>query len=230
MRQSFGEFDEAVRKAVDRSFLADLPESLQDRILSEGLLYTIPAATIGYREYEPGRLIIMLRGLLRIFMTSREGRQITIKYVGPGDVIGTPSVVCGPFPVRAQVIRDSVVLILNPQIIEEIAKREPGFGWKVAETIGEDFYDLVTTLSENVFDPVPVRTARHLMHLAAPAGASQKLVASVTQQDLADSVGSVREVISRVLHSFRDEGLLELERDGIVILDVQGLKKKTRNA
>ena len=230
MRQSFGEFDEAVKDAVERSFLSDLPESLQDRILSSGSLYTVPAATIGYREYEPGRLVIMLKGLFRIFITSREGRQITIKYVGPGDIIGMPSVVCGPFPVRAQIIRDSVVLMLNPQIIEEIAKREPGLGWKVAETIGEDFYDLVTTLSENVFDSVPVRTARHLMHLASPSGPSQRLVVPITQQDLANSVGSVREVISRVLHSFRDEGLIEIERDGIVIMDVQRLKQKTKNS
>ena len=229
MGQAFGEYEDAVRDAVGRSFLADLPEDLLDRILSESLLSSIPAAAIGYREYEPGRLVILLKGLFRIFLTSREGRQITIKYAGPGDVIGTPSVVCGPFPVRAQVIRDCVVLALNPQVIEDIAKKEPEFGWKVAEAIGEDFYDLVNTLSENAFDSVPVRTARHLLHLAVPAGPDRRLVAAVTQQDLADSVGSVREVISRVLRSFRDEGLVEIDRDGIAIVDLQLLKKKARN-
>jgi len=229
MGRSFGEYDDAVRDAVKRSFLADLPEDLLDRVLVDGLLSTIPAATIGYREYEPGRLVVLLESLFRIFLTSREGRQITIKYAGPGDVIGTPSVVCGPFPVRAQVIRDCVVLALNPQIIEEIAKTEPSFGWKVAEAIGEDFYDLVNTLSESAFDSVPVRTARHLLRLAAPSDPDRRLVAAVTQQDLADSVGSVREVISRVLRSFRDEGLVEIDRDGITIVDLQGLKKKGRN-
>jgi CRP/FNR family transcriptional regulator len=49
-----------------------------------------------------------------------------------------------------------------------------------------------------------------------------------TQQELADAVGSVREVVTRTLHRLRGEGLIETSRDEIVLLDPVGLSDEAR--
>jgi CRP/FNR family cyclic AMP-dependent transcriptional regulator len=61
------------------------------------------------------------------------------------------------------------------------------------------------------------RVARHLLDLAAEGG--PELVAPVSQQQLADAVGTVREVVVRVLRDLRRAGVIRTGRDRIVIVD-----------
>lgn len=67
------------------------------------------------------------------------------------------------------------------------------------------------------------RVARQLLDIAIETRSPVGLVAPLTQQDLADSVGTVREVVARVLREFRDEGLVHTEPSRIVITDPDGL-------
>lgn len=103
---------------------------------------------------------------MRAYLTSSQGRQITIKYAGPGDIFGLPTLTGGPVPVSVQVLRASFGLILNPQSLEPLGISEPAVGWRLAEEIGADFCDLLFILSENLFDSTPTRTAQHLLQPA----------------------------------------------------------------
>ena len=67
------------------------------------------------------------------------------------------------------------------------------------------------------------RAARHLLDLASEAQHGTELRAAVSQQGLADAVGSVREVVVRVLRDFRVAGLIETRRGSIVISHAEGL-------
>jgi CRP/FNR family transcriptional regulator len=81
-------------------------------------------------------------------------------------------------------------------------------------------YDVLEELAGNTFASVRQRVARHLLDLAAsrPA-ASDQLTVSVSQQDLANSVGSVREVVARVLADLRTEHLVSTSPGRVEILD-----------
>ncbi len=230
MARSFGKYDQIVREVVGRSFLAEFPPSLQERVLNDALLVEVPASTTAYREYEPARIVFILTGLLRAYMTSKDGRQVTVRYGSPGELLGTPALVGGPVPVCVQAVKDSAVLVLSNTALEEVGKREPGFGWRIAEEVGADFCDLLIALADNAFDPVPVRTARHLLYLASPSPGNPCPVASLTQKELAEAVGSVREVVWRTLHKFQKDGLIDLRPEGIVILDTNGLKAIARHS
>jgi CRP/FNR family transcriptional regulator len=75
----------------------------------------------------------------------------------------------------------------------------------------------------NTFAAVRQRVARHLLDLAAQRGpgreAMAEIVVPVSQQELADAAGTVREVVVRVLRELRRDGVVRTERDHIVILD-----------
>jgi hypothetical protein len=85
------------------------------------------------------------------------------------------------------------------------------------------FYDLLITLSENVFDPVSARIVRHLLYLAASNTDGLALTARITQRIFADAIGSVREVISRALHKLQDNVLIKYAKESITIVVLKRL-------
>jgi CRP/FNR family transcriptional regulator len=75
-------------------------------------------------------------------------------------------------------------------------------------------------LAGNTFASVRQRVARHLLDLAAArAAGSRTLTVTVNQQELANSVGSVREVVARILAELRAENLVRTSPDRVEILD-----------
>jgi len=75
---------------------------------------------------------------------------------------------------------------------------------------------------------VKQRVASHLLDLASSQQRPQAhLVAQVSQQELADAVGSVREVVARVLRDLRLAGMVATSPDSVVILDAAGLHSES---
>jgi CRP/FNR family cyclic AMP-dependent transcriptional regulator len=81
----------------------------------------------------------------------------------------------------------------------------------------------VAELSGNAFATVRERLARHLLDLASERQRGPELIAPLTQQELADATGTVREVVVRVLRELRNEGAVRTGRYGIVITDPERL-------
>jgi CRP/FNR family transcriptional regulator len=96
--------------------------------------------------------------------------------------------------------------------------------WAIAGELNRRLYDTLEQTAVNAFGSVRQRVAAHLLDLAsaqqAPAG---RLAAHVSQQELADAVGSVREVVARVVRDLRVAGVLATSADRIVILDATRL-------
>jgi CRP/FNR family transcriptional regulator, cyclic AMP receptor protein len=100
--------------------------------------------------------------------------------------------------------------------------------WAVAEELNRRLYDTLQQTAINAFGSVRQRVAAHLLDLAStqqrPEG---RLVAQVSQQELADAVGSVREVVARVLREFRLAGLVATAPDSVVIFDAARLHSES---
>jgi CRP-like cAMP-binding protein len=76
-------------------------------------------------------------------------------------------------------------------------------------------------IATNVFSPIRTRVARHLLMLATKQG--REMVLRVSHQEIADAIGSVREVVSRALCRFQDEGLVERRGRLLVLRDPRAL-------
>ena len=80
--------DRDVDDAVARSFLAGLPAELAGRLRAEGERVDYPAGTTVYRAGDDPRAALVVRGLIRVYLSSPGGRQVTVRYARPGDVLG----------------------------------------------------------------------------------------------------------------------------------------------
>jgi CRP/FNR family transcriptional regulator len=112
---------------------------------------------------------------------------------------------------------------LQPAIVRGLADRDARVATALLAETSERVLTFVAELSGNAFATVRQRLARHLLDLASERQAGPHLVAPLRQQELADAIGTVREVVVRVLRELREEGLVGTGRDGITIHDPVGL-------
>jgi len=214
-----------VGPAIERSFLAGLPHEAQERLLADSVLLDVPAGSVFYRDEDAPRTGLLVAGLVRVYLTSAEGRQVTVRYARTGDALGVPTAIGGPVPVSAQAITGSGILILNSASIRALAVADPHVAWSVAEEVTRLLYAVLDAFSGNVFGSVRQRLAGHLLDLAAEHQRDALLVAPVNQQALADAVGTAREVVARTLHDLRGAGLVESDKRGIILLDPDRLQQ-----
>jgi len=216
--------DREVEDALARSFLAELPAEVVGRLRAEGERADYPAGTTVYRAGSSPQAALVVQGLIRVYLASVQGRQVTIRYARPGDVLGIAVLVGGPASVGVQAVETSGLFRISARTLIAAARRDPRVSWAIAEELNRRLYDHLEQMAANAFGSVHQRVAGHLLDLASarqyPAG---QLVAQISQQELADAVGSVREVVARTLRDFRAAGMVATTADSVVILDATRL-------
>ena len=163
---------------------------------------------------------LVVRGLIRVYLSSPGGRQVTVRYARPGDVLGIAVLVGGPADTSVQTLEPSSVFRISARTLTAAARRDPRVSWAIAEELNRRLYEVLEQTAVNAFGSVRQRVAAHLLDLASdrqrPRG---RLVAHVSQQELADAAGSVREVVARALRDLRLAGIVATAADSVLILD-----------
>jgi CRP/FNR family cyclic AMP-dependent transcriptional regulator len=217
-----------VRAAIERSFLAQLPASALERLVAGATLEAVTAGTTTYRAGGEPRPSLIVSGLFRSYFAGPEGRQVTVRYARAGDVLGVVAAAGGPAPLHVQALTDSQRLRLEIETLRDLATQDAQVAWALIGELTSTVHSLWNELAATAFASVPQRVARHLLEISAreqeassirPSGDGGALVAHVSQQELADLVGSVREVVARALRELRDEGIVRVSRSGIVVVD-----------
>jgi CRP/FNR family cyclic AMP-dependent transcriptional regulator len=212
--------DKEVDDALARSFLARLPAELVRKLLEDGERADFPAGTTVYRAGTDPRAALVVRGLLRVYLTSSEGRQVTVRYARPGDVLGIAVLVGGPADTSVQTLEPTSVFRISARTLTTVARRDPEVAWAIAEELNRRLYKVLEQMAVAAFGSVRQRVAVHLLDLASDRLQPQgTLVAKVSHRELADAAGSVREVVARALRQLRDAGIVATEADRVVILD-----------
>jgi len=214
-----------VRGAVDRSFLAALPQPALERLLAGARLETVEAGTTTYRAGGEPRPSLIVSGLLRSYFAAADGRQVTVRYARAGDVLGVVAAHGGPAPLHVQALTDAERLRFDVDTLRELAKTDAQVAWALIGELTSTIYSLWHEIAATAFASVPQRVARHLLEIAAREQESEggTLVAHVSQQELADLAGTVREVVARALRELRDDGVVRVGRSGISVVDADAL-------
>jgi CRP/FNR family transcriptional regulator, cyclic AMP receptor protein len=208
----------AIDEAVAKSVLSQFPAKVLETLMQDAVRVEFPAGTTVYYEEDEPRCYLVVNGLIRVYMMAPDGRQITVRYARAGELLGIAVTVGGPAPVSVQILTDAVALMLNVRTLQRSGQTEPNVGWLLAQEVTHRLYDTLEALAGNTFGSLRQRVARHLLDLAATRQHGRGLVVKVSQQELADAVGSVRPVVARILHDFRIEGIITTSSDGIIIL------------
>ena len=200
--------------------IADLPEAAQTRLLAALNPLSLPARTQVFDEHQPcSGFPFVIQGAIRVIKASPNGRELPLYRVLPGETCFiTASCLMGhqEYNARGETESDTQILMLPKPVFEEMLGHEP-FRRFVFQLFAERVADLMQLVEEVAFMRLDQRLAALLL------GHGREI--RTTHQQLAQDLGSVREMVSRLLKGFEHRGLVKLGRETIEILDPAGLRE-----
>ncbi|MDD5405206.1 MAG: Crp/Fnr family transcriptional regulator [Sulfuricella sp.] len=201
--------------------LRDLPAELMRRLEQEAVYIEAPAGTVLFESSSPCQAFPMpLTGSVRVVRTGANGRELQLYRVSPGEsCIITSSCLLGQNAYPARGIAEGMLtaVVLPRALFSLLIEQHPPFRAYVFNLFGERLADLMQLVEEVAFHKLDQRLAALLLNKGE--------IIHVTHQGLADELGSVREIVSRLLKSFQDQGMLELGREQVRIIDTKALRK-----
>ena len=215
--------------AVDRQKLLDfypalagLPDAALARLLAPGAALHVPAGAEVFSEHQPCRgFPLLLEGSIKVVKLAASGRELVLYRVAPGgSCIITSSCLLGRTDYNARGIAEtplSLLAIPAPDFVALLVEHPP-FRDFVFHLFAERIAELMQLVEEVAFARLDQRLAKALLARNAP-------VLAVTHQQLADELGSVREIVSRLLKGFAAQGLVALGREQVTLLDREGLRR-----
>ena len=201
--------------------LATMPPDLLAAVLARDAQYAdAPAGAQLFEEGAPCRgFPLVLSGEVRVARGSAQGRALELYRVTPGETcVISSSCLLGQEDYNARGITEAdTLLMLLPKAVFDELLAEPAFRGFVFHLFAERIADLMQIIEEVAFHKLDQRLAGLLL------GKGRLL--HTTHQQLADELGSVREIVSRLLKGFAAQGLVKLAREQIEILDPAGLRR-----
>jgi CRP/FNR family cyclic AMP-dependent transcriptional regulator len=223
------------RDAVDASHLRDLPPEVLDELLAGAVQSNVAAGSVAHRALEANQYLqLVITGVIRVFVTGPDGRTMTIRYCRSGELLGAMSLFSDEFtePATKQALVDTQLLTLSPPTVRALAQRDLRVARALLIELSERARNFVNEIPGTAFATVRQRVARQLLDLASThqqdSDPNGELAVRMTQQDLAEAVGTVREVVVRTLRQLRDAGVVRTERDRIVLLDPAQLTEEVK--
>jgi CRP/FNR family transcriptional regulator, anaerobic regulatory protein len=200
--------------------LAQLPPALAARTAAEAQVLTVPDGTVVFDEHQACQgFPFVIKGDIRVLKPAANGRELPLYRVLPGEsCIISSSCLLGHNDYNARgVAEGETTLALMPRPLFDELLAEPAFRDFVFHLFSDRIAELMQVIEEVAFRKLDQRLAGLLL-------GKGKLV-HATHQHLADELGSVREMVSRLLKGFAEQGLVRLSREQVEILDPAGLRR-----
>lgn len=161
-------------------------------------------------------LVVVLAGSVRAFMTSEEGREITLYHIGEGecDVLTAACILYQiTFDTQMVLEEDSRILIIPTSVLAGLKQNNIYVRSFIYEILTERFSDVMWTIQQILFYGIDQRVAAYLINH------SENGVVRATHEQIAREINSVREVVARIIRRFAEDGIVETGRSRIVIAD-----------
>jgi CRP/FNR family transcriptional regulator, cyclic AMP receptor protein len=193
---------------------------------------------LGLQTYDAGQIVFLAgdlveqvywveRGFAVLRQTSPEGREYILDYVGPGRSLNlAASVDGGPQLATAGALSDLSLLVIERDALTALLRKHADLALAVARRLAQDARQLSETARGLALDSVRQRLALFLLEHAEQAPPQERW----TQDRIAAHIGTVRDVVGRILRDFAQEGLVQRERGQLVIVDRQGLEREAGGA
>jgi CRP/FNR family transcriptional regulator len=200
------------------------PDEL-DSILAEAPLLRAPAGTVLFSAKQPCRgFPLLLEGTVRVAKAAPNGREILLYRVDPGQgCVLSGGCLLGHSDYTASGVAetDVTLIAIAPGPFHQLMLAYEPFRQFVFAMYGERLAEVIELVEEVAFRKLDERLAQLLVHRGP--------LVEGTHQLLADELGSVREIVSRLLRSFEVRGWVRIERERVTVLDPKSLAALARS-
>ncbi len=206
-------------------FWSELPEQDREYLSANTRALTYPKGTMIHDGAECSGVILVRTGCLRVYMTSESGKEVTLYRLYRGDMcmLSASCVIEAiTFDVTIDAEENSECCVISAGAFSKVADKNPQLKIFSLETTVSRFSDVMWVLQQILFMSMDKRLAVFLLDEHARTG---KNTIELTHEQIAKYIGSAREVVSRMLKYFSNEGIVSVSRKGITITDKEKLRK-----
>lgn len=182
----------------------------------------------GTRVYSSEReclgMLFVMQGEMRTYLLSEEGREVTLFRIYPNDlcVLSASCVISQiSFDTQMSAQKDTEALIIPPNIVLLLKEKNLSVRCFLYELATKRFSDVMWAMQQILFKRLDQRLALFLMQESQRLGTD---TIHMTHEQIAQQISSAREAVARMLKQFSEDGLVELKRGAIRLLDQKGLK------
>ncbi|MCI8619518.1 MAG: Crp/Fnr family transcriptional regulator [Oscillospiraceae bacterium] len=208
-------------------FWTEISQSDRDFICQNSYALSYPKGTNLHNGNECSGVIFVRSGSLRLSMMSEEGKDITLYRLHKGDMCML-SASCVLQTITFDVLVDaeetSECYVISGSAFAEVSARNPKIKIFALETAVSRFSDVMWVMQQILFMSMDKRLA---IFLTDETARTKSDTVTLTHEQIARYMGSAREVVSRMLKYFANEGIVDVSRGGVKILDKKRLRQLT---
>ena len=182
----------------------------------------------GTRVYSSEReclgMLFVMQGEMRTYLLSEEGREVTLFRIYPNDlcVLSASCVISQiSFDTQMSAQKDTEALMIPPNIVLLLKEKNLSVRCFLYELATKRFSDVMWAMQQILFKRLDQRVALFLRQESQRLGTD---TIHMTHEQIAQQISSAREAVARMLKQFSEDGLVELKRGAIRLLDQKGLK------
>jgi len=202
-----------------------------DGALAELARYSIPATydqgEIIFLQDDPQQgLFLVDSGAVKICRHSKEGREHILQVIYPGDTFNDVAALDGGInPATAIAFSATHLWRVTRDDLRSVTLRHPDLAWALIESLARRARFLVASVQNLAMRDVRGRLAKLLLEQAEAAERGE-IPVPLTQEEMANRLGTVREVVGRTLRALAGDGIIAMERQHIVVVDRERLAKE----
>jgi len=195
------------------------------RLTSKGRKLELKAGDILFSAGDPcAGLFVVVEGRTRAIRHGVDGREQIIHEDVPGSTFPEVAVFDdGPYPSSVVAVEDSVLLLIPREVVKTFCLQHPEVALKALRVLSARLRKATGMVEDLALRGVSQRLAEYLLN-RAPASDGTSLQLQHTNQEIADLIGSVREVISRSFARLQKEGWIRKRGKTVDVIDRQGLR------
>ncbi|MBI5945741.1 MAG: Crp/Fnr family transcriptional regulator [Chloroflexi bacterium] len=186
-----------------------------------------PDAVVFWEGDTESNLYYLQYGSLKVLKSSADGREQVLKFIGAGEIFNEIGVLAKrPNPVTAVALEESGIWLIPRHALEEIVMAHPQTALQIIQNMADKIIGLVTLAADLSLKTVEARFAKLLLDQAE--GDVIERHRWTNQTEMASHLGTVPDVLSRVIRELTKAGLIEMDKQHIRILDRTGLSARAQ--
>ncbi|WP_322489011.1 Crp/Fnr family transcriptional regulator [Chloroflexus sp.] len=193
----------------------------------------VPAGTVFFSPEQRAEVLFLLKeGRVRIYRLSPDGKVLTTAILEERTIFGEMTLLGQQLHSHyAEALTPCLLCLMSRDDVKRLLLSDPRIATRIVEILGQRLVSAEQRLSDFVFKNLPQRLASLLLQLSQapkprlfrPSSAQREI--SLTHEALAEMVGAYRETVTKILNELRGQGLIELRRGRIILLDEDGLRR-----
>lgn len=174
-------------------------------------------------------IIFVNNGLARQFLQSGNHKQVNLRLIQSGDLVGFFSIFGDSiYPFSVVALKETTVCLIEKEAFTNLLLENPGFALEITSSIYQREHRLLDIINNLTYKQMRGKLAAALLYLSSPDFDQQDVFELLTRQDIADFASITLESAIKFIKEFEKEGIIVLESKKVKVVDREGLERISR--